>query len=64
MSVRAIITKYRGVRYKIDGVFYEHEMHIPEIIRDRTVGMYGLLNGVLIIRTTGEHTLNYNMRLV
>lgn len=51
MKVRAVITMHRGVKYRIDGVFYEFEMYIPEIIRDRIVDMYGLLDGVMIIRT-------------
>lgn len=51
MSVRAVITRYRGIKYKIDGIFYESSMYIPEIVRDRVVDMYGLLNGVMIIRT-------------
>ena len=51
MSVRTVITRHRGIKYKIDGVFYEHEMYIPEIIRDRKVETYGILDGVMIIRT-------------
>lgn len=51
MKVRAVITRNRGVKYMIDGIFYESSMYIPEIIRDRVVDMYGLLDGVMIIRT-------------
>lgn len=51
MKVRVVIIRNRGVKFKIDGIFYESEMYIPEIIRDRVVDMYGLLNGVMIIRT-------------
>jgi len=51
MKVRAVITMHRGVKYKINGIFYESEMYIPEIIRDKIVDMYGLLDGVMIIRT-------------
>lgn len=51
MKVRAVITRNRGVKYRIDGIFYESSMYIPEIIRDRVVDTYGLLDGVMIIRT-------------
>lgn len=51
MTVRAVITWHRSVKYEIDGIFYEHEMYIPEIIRDRKIASYGLLDGVMIIRT-------------
>lgn len=54
MKVRAIITRHRGVKYKIDGIFYEHEMYIPEIVRDKVIDMYGLLDGVMIIRTKSK----------
>lgn len=64
MTVRAVITMNRGVRYKIDGVLYEREMYIPEIVRDRIVDMYGVLDGVVIIRTKGDSIHNYNMRML
>lgn len=51
MKIRAIISRYRGIKYKIDGIFYESSMYIPEIIRDKTIATYGLLDGVMIIRT-------------
>ena len=51
MKVRAVITRNRGVKYRIDGILYESSMYIPEIVRDRVVDMYGLLDGVMIIRT-------------
>ena len=51
MKVRVVIFTHRGVKYRIDGVFYESEMHIPEIIRDKVVDFYGLLDGIIIIRT-------------
>ena len=51
MTVRAVITMNRGVKYRIDGIVYESSMYIPEIVRDRVVDMYGLLDGVMIIRT-------------
>lgn len=51
MKVRTVITTHRGVKYKINGIFYESEMYIPEIIRDKTVDMYELLDEVMIIRT-------------
>ena len=54
MTVRAVITMNRCVQYKIDGIFYKHEMYIPEIVRDRVVDMYGLLDGVMIIRTKSK----------
>ena len=51
MNVRVVITRYRGIKYRIDEVFYENEMYIPEIIRDRKIETYGILDGVMIIRT-------------
>ena len=54
MSVRAVITRYRGIKYRIDGIFYESSMYIPEIIRDRKVETYGILDGVMIIRTKNK----------
>ena len=54
MTVRAVITMNRGVKYKIDGICYEHEMYIPEIVWDKIVDMYGLLDGVMIIRTKSK----------
>lgn len=51
MKVRAVITMNRGIKYRIDGVFYESSMYIPEIVRDRVVDTYGLLDGVMIIKT-------------
>lgn len=51
MNVRTVITRNRGLKYKIDGILYEHEMYIPEIIRDKIVDIYGILDGIMIIRT-------------
>lgn len=54
MNVRTVIARNRGVKYKIDGILYEHEMYIPEIIRDKIVDMYGTLDGIIIIRTKSK----------
>ena len=54
MKVRAIITMNRGVKWKIDGIFYESSMYIPEIVRDKVIDMYGLLDGVMIIKTKNK----------
>lgn len=54
MKVRAIITMNRGVKYNIDGTFYKSSMYVPEIVRDKTVDMYELLNGVIIIKTESK----------
>lgn len=54
MNIRAIISRYKGVKYKIDGILYESSMYIPEIIRDKVIDMYGLLDGVMIIRTKNK----------
>lgn len=54
MRVRAIITMYRGVKWKIDEIFYESSMYIPEIVKDKVIDMYGLLDGVMIVRTKNK----------
>ena len=51
MKVRKIIVLNRNIKYKIDGIFYEHEMYIPEIIRDKVVDKYDLFDKVMIITT-------------
>lgn len=51
MKVRVVITRSRGVKFKIDGTYYESEMYIPEIIRDRVVETCGFSDGIMIIRT-------------
>lgn len=58
MLVRAIITLNRGLKWKIDGKLYEHEMYIPEIVRDKRVDFYGLQDGVMIVRTKERETIN------
>lgn len=55
LKVRTIIAINRGLKWKIDGKLYEHEMYIPEIVRDKTIDFYGLQNGVMIIRTKEGH---------
>lgn len=54
MNVRKVITMNRGVKYRIDGIFYESSMYIPEIVRDRVVDKYDLLDGVMIIKTKNK----------
>ena len=51
MKVRTIITINRGLKYKIDDRFYESEMYIPEIIRDRNIITQEEINGVMVIKT-------------
>lgn len=51
MNVRTVIVTNRGLKYKIDDRFYESEMYIPEIVRDKHVETYEEINGVMIIKT-------------
>lgn len=54
MKVRAIIATNRELKYKIDDRYYESEMYIPEIVRDRKVITQEEINGVMVIKTDGK----------
>lgn len=54
MKVRAIIATNRGLKYKIDDRFYESEVYIPEVVRDRKVITQEEVNGVMVIKTDGK----------
>lgn len=51
MKVRAIIASNRGLKYEIDDRFYESEMYIPEIVRDKNIITQEEIYGVMIIKT-------------
>ena len=54
MKVRAIIATNRGFKYIIDDKYYESEMYIPEIVRDRKVITQKEINGVMVIKTDSK----------
>lgn len=51
MTVRSIFIRYRNVKYQIDGILYESEMYIPEIVRDKPIRTYGKLGDTVFIKT-------------
>lgn len=51
MKIRAILAINRAKKYNIDNRFYESEMHVPEIIRDKNIISYKKIEGVMIIKT-------------
>ena len=60
MKVRTWIAQNRGIKYEIDGRLYEHEMYIPEIVRDMEVKSYvytRINETVLKLRTEKTHRL-------
>ena len=54
MNVRTIIVVNRGLKWNIDGRLYEHEMYIPEIVRDKKVKTYEQQNGIMIVTTKDQ----------
>ena len=50
MNIRSLIVMNRGAKYKIDGVFYEHEMYIPEIVRDKVVLSYCNAGDIMLVK--------------
>lgn len=60
MNVRSWIVQNRGYKYEIDGRLYEHEMYVPEIVRDMEVKSYsyaGTDEIILKLRTEKTHRL-------
>lgn len=51
MNVRTLIVTHRGVKYNIDDRFYESEMYVPEIVRDKQIETHEEINGVIVIKT-------------
>jgi len=54
MNVRTIIVVNRGLKWNIDGRLYEHEMYIPETVRDKKVKTYEQQNGIMIVTTKDQ----------
>ena len=58
MNIRSWIVKNRGYKYEIDGRLYEHEMYVPEVVRDMEVKSYsyaGTDEIILKLRTEKTH---------
>lgn len=51
MLVRSIFIRYRNIKYQIDGILYESEMYIPEIVRDKSIRRYEKLGDTVFIKT-------------
>lgn len=51
MLIRSIFIRYRNVKYQIDGILYESEMYIPEIVRDKPIRRYEKLGDTVFIKT-------------
>ena len=56
MRIRSLIVMNRGLKYKIDGVLYEHEMYIPEIVRDRIALSCCRAGDMMFVRTREKFT--------
>ena len=58
MNIRSVIrgTRYRGIKYNIDGILYKSALLIPEAVKNKIIAAYGLRNNTLIIKSKGDVT--------